>query len=184
MTTHSADLAIADVDYPSWAWRSTMGKRGNYVLERWTAWLRVEEKWRTAAARPFLHTDEWEARPFLRVGGREGKAQRLHAHGGRKHGSRNRDGKLICQVAIFERYESWYARLLFSPSWFAQLLEAISLVLLKLYGYQVVLPNSWRCSTSFTTRSNVLRKELVFFAFMYKALFSTFPKSLHPISLK
>jgi hypothetical protein len=90
MTTHSVGLALADADYPSWTWRLTVGKRGNHVPERWMAWLCVEER-RMAAVQPFLHTDEGEAWPFL------------CARGERKRRARNRDGNLICQVAIFER---------------------------------------------------------------------------------
>ena len=50
------------------------------------------------------------------------------------------------RARIFARAEGRFAKLLLMPSYFAKLLEAIFLVLPKLYGCQVEIANSWRCS--------------------------------------
>jgi hypothetical protein len=44
---------------------------------------------------------------------------------------------------IYARGEVSFAKFLFLPSWFAKLLEAIFVVLPKLDGCQVDLPNCW-----------------------------------------
>ena len=104
-----------------------MGKRGNHVPERWTTWLRVEEKWRMAVARTFLHTnEERHTLLFMRARGDEGKVWRLFFWAkvwrlrARQKSWWQVDmsscyfwalGVMICQVAIL-------------PSWFVQLLEA------------------------------------------------------------
>jgi hypothetical protein len=50
------------------------------------------------------------------------------------------------RARIFARGEVGFAKFLFLPSWFAKLLEVIFLLLPKLDGCQVDLPNSWSCS--------------------------------------
>jgi hypothetical protein len=50
------------------------------------------------------------------------------------------------RARIYARGEVSFVKFLFLTSWFAKLLEANFLVLSKLYGCQVGLPNCWSCS--------------------------------------
>ena len=82
-----------------------MGKRGNHVPERWTTWLRVEEKWRMAVARTFLHTDE-ERRTLLFTRARRGGWRK-----GVKAFFLSKGVKASCTPEIM--MTSWYVKLLF-----------------------------------------------------------------------
>jgi len=125
MTTHNADLALVDADYPRCAfWKLTV-------------WLRIEEKRRTAAAQPFLHADEGGASFSSRARGKAMREGFVCAG----------EGNVAPEIVM----ASWYAKLIFlsagshdMPScYFCQVYlpncwRQIFLVLSKLYGCQVI----------------------------------------------